>query len=59
MTDNKPNPAADPAKQPQNQADEDHGSITSKQVTEDTMRRRTDTPRGSEPETRASASRRG
>ena len=59
MSDSKPNPAADPAKKPQNQADEDHGSVKGRQVTEDNMRRRSDTARGSEPETRSAASRRG
>jgi hypothetical protein len=58
MADAKKNPASARDKKPQNQADEEHGSVKGAQVTEETMRRRSDTPRGSEPETRAAASNR-
>ena len=58
MADEKKNPATEPDKKPQNQASEEHGSIKGAQVTEDNMRRRSDTARGSEPETRASSSNR-
>jgi hypothetical protein len=43
---------------PQQQEGEEFGSIKRRQVTKDTMRRRSDTPRGSEPETRGESGRR-
>jgi hypothetical protein len=58
MADAKQNPASSRDKKPQNLASEEHGSIKGAQVTEDNMRRRSDTARGSEPETRAAASNR-
>ena len=55
MADAKQNPASKRDKQPQNQAGEEHGSVKGAQVTEDNMRRRSDTARGAEPETRAAS----
>jgi hypothetical protein len=51
---NQPKNANDKRK-PQQQEGEEFGNIKSKQVTEDTIRRRSDTARGSEPETRGAS----
>jgi len=49
---NKPK-SANPNMSPEQQEGEEFGRIKSPQVTKHNMRRRSDTPRGSEPETRA------
>ena len=54
MADARKNPDAARDQKPQNQTDEDEGTIKSAQVDEHSMRRK-DLPRGSEPETRAAS----
>ncbi|HEY8603411.1 hypothetical protein [Tsuneonella suprasediminis] len=58
MSDAKQRPDATPDQAPQNQTDEDHGTINGPQRTGHNTRA-TDTPRGSEVETRNSSNRRG
>jgi hypothetical protein len=57
MKDHRPQQDGD--KKPQRQTGEEHGTIRGSQRDGHHPRERSDTPRGSEPETRASSSRRG
>lgn len=58
MSDAQKRPHTTPDHKPQNQVDEDHGAINRPQRTGHNTRT-TDTPRGSEVETRNSSNRRG
>ncbi|QSB43699.1 hypothetical protein IDJ81_09990 [Tsuneonella flava] len=58
MSDAKQHPKAAPSQKPQNQVGENHGAINGPQRTGHNTRT-TDTPRGSEVETRNSSNRRG
>jgi len=53
------NQANDAPKKPQQQTGEEFGSIKQGQLNDRSMPERSDTPRGSETETRSAASRRG
>ena len=55
-TDNQQN---DAPKKPQQQTGEEFGSVKGRQRGEDDFKGKSDTPRGSEPETRGASGRRG
>ena len=53
------NQSNDAPKQPQQQTDEQFGSVKRRQRGEDDFKGKSDTPRGSEPELRGASGRRG
>ena len=59
MKDGNEPKSANPATKPQQQEGEEFGSIKHRQIDEANHPNRSDTPRGSEPETRGTSGRRG